>query len=99
MYKIVYFCIPAYGHTNPTLGVVRELVSRGHEVRYYSYELFREAIEETGAKFISCDRFDAELNLSKEDGAKIGKDIALSTKVLVYCIYFARISAMRRNVF
>ncbi len=83
MYKIVYFCIPAYGHTNPTLEVVRELVSRGHEVRYYSYELFREAIEETGAKFISCDRFDAEFNLSKEDGAKIGKDIALSTKVLV----------------
>ena len=36
MYKIVYFCIPAYGHTNPTLEVVRELVSRGHEVRDYS---------------------------------------------------------------
>ena len=24
MSKIVFFCIPAYGHTNPTLGVVRE---------------------------------------------------------------------------
>ena len=38
MSKIVFFCIPAYGHTNPTLGVVRELTARGHEVRYYSYE-------------------------------------------------------------
>ena len=25
MSTIVFFCIPAYGHTNPTLGVVREL--------------------------------------------------------------------------
>ena len=29
MSKIVFFCIPAHGHTNPTLGVVRELVERG----------------------------------------------------------------------
>ena len=36
MSKIVFFCIPAYGHTNPTLGVVRELTARGHEFRYYS---------------------------------------------------------------
>ena len=28
MSKIVFFCIPAHGHTNPTLGVVRELVRR-----------------------------------------------------------------------
>ena len=34
MYKIVFFCIPAHGHTNPTLGVVNELVSRGHQLWY-----------------------------------------------------------------
>jgi len=45
MSKIVFFCIPAHGHTNPTLGVVRELVDRGHQVWYYSYELMREKIE------------------------------------------------------
>ena len=45
MSKIVFFCIPAHGHTNPTLGVVRELVSRGHEVWYYSYNVMREKIE------------------------------------------------------
>ena len=27
--RIAFFCIPAHGHTNPTLGVVRELASRG----------------------------------------------------------------------
>ena len=39
MSKIVFFCIPAHGHTNPTLGVVRELISRGHQVFYYSYNM------------------------------------------------------------
>ena len=47
MSKIAFFCIPAHGHTNPTLGVVRELVSRGHEVHYYSYEMMRKKIEGT----------------------------------------------------
>ncbi len=83
MSKIVFFCIPAHGHTNPTLGVVRELVSRGHEVTYYSYEPFREKIEAMGARFVPCDKYDAELNIKPEDGARVGKDLAFSTKLLV----------------
>ena len=83
MSKIVFFCIPAHGHTNPTLGVVRELVARGHEVRYYSYEPFRNQIEDAGAKFIPCEAYDMEQNLDPETAAKIGKDIALSTRILV----------------
>ena len=70
MSKIVFFCIPAQGHTNPTLGVVRELVSRGHEVYYYSYNMLRERIEEAGAKFVSCDEYDMEQKLSPADGWK-----------------------------
>ena len=53
--KIMWFCIPAFGHTNPTIEVVRELVRRGHEVRYYSFEMFREKIIDTGAEYIACD--------------------------------------------
>ena len=83
MSKIVFFCIPAHGHTNPTLNVVKELVNRGHQVWYYSYEAFREKIENTGAKFIPCDIYDVEQNLSPEDGARVGKDLAFSTKILV----------------
>lgn len=83
MSKIVFFCIPAHGHTNPTLGVVRELVARGHEVWYYSYEAFREKIEVAGAKFIACDIYDVEQNLKPEDAARVGKDLAFSTKILV----------------
>lgn len=83
MFKIVFFCIPAHGHTNPTLNVVRELVSRGHQVWYYSYEMFREKIEAAGATFIPCDPYDAEQQLSAKDAARIGTDLALSAKVLV----------------
>lgn len=83
MSKIVFFCIPAHGHTNPTLEVVRELIERGHEVWYYSYEHFREKIERTGARFIPCDGYDAEMKLTKEQGARLGWDLGLSTSVLV----------------
>ena len=83
MSKIVFFGIPAHGHTNPTLGVVRELVSRGHEVWYYSYNIMREKIESAGATFISCDDYDMEQKLSAKDSARVGKDIAFSTKLLV----------------
>lgn len=41
MKKIAVFCIPAHGHTNPMLPVAEELVRRGDEVRFYSFEDFR----------------------------------------------------------
>ena len=83
MSKIVFFCIPAHGHTNPTLSVVRELVSRGHQVWYYSYNIMREKIESAGAKFISCDDYDTEQKLSAKDSTRVGKDLVFSTKILV----------------
>ena len=82
MSKIVFFCIPAHGHTNPTLGVVRELVLRGHQIRYYSYNSLREKIEEAGASFISCDDYDMEQKLSAGDLARLGKDLAFSAEIL-----------------
>ena len=45
MRKIVFFCIPAYGHTNPTLGVVRELVAQENKVWYYSFNQFQDTYE------------------------------------------------------
>ena len=82
MRKIVFFCIPAHGHTNPTLGVVRELVSRGHQVWYYSYSFLREKIEAAGAIFVSCDDYNIEQKLSPADSARMGKDLAFSTRIL-----------------
>lgn len=81
--KIVFFCIPAHGHTNPTLAVVRELVSRGHQVWYYSYDLLRDKIKAAGAHFISCDPYDREQALTPQEAARLGKDLAFSTEILV----------------
>lgn len=83
MSRIAFFCIPAHGHTNPTLGVVRELTARGHEVLYYSYEPFREKIETAGARFVPCEAYDAEMKLTEKEATRIGSDLALSTRVLV----------------
>lgn len=83
MSKIAFFCIPAHGHTNPTLEVVRELISRGNEVWYYSYDLLKEKIEATGAKYISCDKYDIQMNLEPKDAERMVKDISFSMEVLV----------------
>ncbi|MFD8706526.1 macrolide family glycosyltransferase [Kitasatospora sp. NPDC059648] len=44
--------IPAHGHVNPSLEVVRELVSRGHRVSYVNDPSFAEQIEATGARLV-----------------------------------------------
>lgn len=54
---VFWFCIPAFGHTNPSIEVVRELTKRGHRVRYYSFADFREKIEGAGAEFVPCDEY------------------------------------------
>lgn len=53
MSKVLFFNLPLYGHTNPTLPLVKELVQRGEEVVYYSKDHFRPMIEQTGATFRS----------------------------------------------
>ena len=74
MSNIMFFCIPAHGHTNPTIKVVEELVKRGHRVRYFSFEEFREKIERAGAEYIGCDAY---LPPAPEDwDSKFGKDFA-----------------------
>ncbi len=52
MSKVLFVNGNLYGHINPTLPVVAELVKRGEEVWYYCSKLFRENVEAVGAKFI-----------------------------------------------
>jgi MGT family glycosyltransferase len=70
MKKIAVFCIPAHGHTNPMLAVVRELVMRGDEVRFYSFSEFQGKIEHTGATFVCCDKYLPELSTKEEENLK-----------------------------
>lgn len=51
MAKLLFFNVPAYGHVNPTLPVVMELVRRGHQVIYYDAGTFARAVAATGAEF------------------------------------------------
>jgi len=61
MSKAIFFNVPAYGHINPSLGLVSELVRRGEQVIYYATEEFHANIEGTGAEFRAYDNIPADL--------------------------------------
>lgn len=70
MIRIAFFCIPAHGHTNPMLPVAAELVKRGNEVRFYSFNEFEKKILPTGAEFVSCDAFLPEITEEEKERLK-----------------------------
>jgi len=80
--RIAWFCIPAHGPTNPTLGLVKTLTDAGHQVWYFSFEEFREKIERAGAAFIGCDGYDFEME-DKGNADRVGKDKVYATELLV----------------
>lgn len=82
--KIAWFCIPAHGHTNPTLSLVKEMVSAGHEIYYFSFKDFQKKIEDTGATYIACDdkEYDFEME-DKDNSERVAKDPAFSIELLV----------------
>lgn len=79
--NVMFFSIPAFGHTNPTIEVVSALTRRGHRVRYYSFEPFRERIEAAGAEYVSCDDAlpPAPGNLDK----RVGRDFSLLMELVI----------------
>ncbi len=51
MARVLYVTIPAEGHVNPTLGLVKQLVENGEEVVYMCSEEYRGRLVQTGAQF------------------------------------------------
>lgn len=49
---IAMVSIPAHGHVNPSLEVIRELVSRGHRVTYANDAAFADVIQGVGAELV-----------------------------------------------
>lgn len=47
----VFLNLPAHGHINPTLPIVRDLIARGHTIYYYCHPDFQAKIESSGATF------------------------------------------------
>lgn len=80
--KIAWFCIPAHGHVNPTLALVKELTDSGHDIFYFSFEQFREKIENVGARFISCDGYDFQVP-DKNSSDRAGKDMVYFVELIV----------------
>ena len=50
---IAVVSLGAFGHVNPTLELVTELVRRGVRVTYFCTEGFRPIVEPTGARFVA----------------------------------------------
>ena len=49
--KILFGCVPADGHFNPLTGLAMHLKSKGHDVRWYTQELYKERIEKMGIQY------------------------------------------------
>ena len=49
---IAFVSLGAFGHVNPTLALVTELVKQGVRVTYFSTEQFKNIVEPTGARFV-----------------------------------------------
>ena len=52
MSRFLFAVFPVSGHVNPGLPIAAELVSRGHDVRWYSTPRFRRTIENIGARWV-----------------------------------------------
>lgn len=65
---IAFVSLGAFGHINPTLALVTELVKKGVRVTYFTTEAFRTIIEPTGAKFVAVPSWMAENDKHNEDG-------------------------------
>ena len=85
---IAVVSLGAFGHINPTLSLVTELVNRGVRVTYFTTENMRKVIEPTGARFVPMkswmadnDKHNDTKEASKEEKKEEKKDDNISAIV------------------
>jgi MGT family glycosyltransferase len=82
---LVFLNLPARGHINPTLPIVRELIARKHEVHYFTAEEYRGIVETAGARF---QRLPALQSIGRKEASSTGppgdEQIALMPFVMAY---------------
>ena len=78
---IAFVSLGAFGHINPTLALVTELVRQGVRVTYFTTEAFRSIIEPTGAKFVPVPSWMAENDKHNEGGEKKEDDGGVAAAV------------------
>ena len=64
---IAVVSLGAFGHVNPTLSFVKELVDQGVRITYFCTEEFRRIVEPTGAKFVAVPSWMADNDKHNED--------------------------------
>lgn len=78
---IVFVSLGAFGHINPTLALVTELLRQGVRVTYFTTEAFRNIIEPTGATFVPVPSWMAENDKHNEGGEKKEDDGGVAAAV------------------
>src|SRR3954466_12921397 len=91
MSKILVFNVPAHGHVNPTLPVVRELVARGEQVVYSLTDEFEPQVRRTGAVFRRIDR--TQLGSGPPPGMNFGGQADRSYMLQRITTFFPRMMA------
>ena len=92
MATVLFYNIPATGHSNPSLPLVAELVRRGVRVVYHNTDPFRPQVEVTGAEFRSYGKayqFEPEQDVAAPFRA-MGMILAASEELLPRLIPAAR---------
>ncbi len=83
MARALFLNIPAHGHMNPTLPLVRELVDRGETIVYYTGEEFREKVEAAGAEFRTYESLGESVRFQFGDSSPPSPNMALMALLMI----------------
>jgi MGT family glycosyltransferase len=83
MAKAFFFNIPAHGHMNPSLPLMRELVIRGETIICYSGEEFREQVETAGAEFRTYESLGEAVRFQFGDGHIRSPNMVLMAHIMI----------------
>lgn len=87
---MIFLTVPAHGHLNSILGVVKELTNRGHHIIIYSTDEFAEKITQAGAEFrpppIPLEKIDLRI---ATNGLKVAEMSLYLTKLLLPALIIA----------
>ncbi len=82
MAKAFLFAIPAHGHMNPALPLVRELVNRGETVICYTGEEFRERVASAGAEFRAYESLGEAARFQLADSSVRSPNLVLVARIM-----------------
>lgn len=91
MYSFLLAGPPFYGHVTPMLTVAKELIERGHDVRYMTGRRFADAVSDTGATHIPLpEDSDFDDRTLAEEGPRLSGLKEIRQDVIRACIDPAR---------